>query len=187
MTRFLLKYNAAATIEGVVLTTAGAQSFKVNPTLAVGDVKVSLDGWALANIATLPVVTPAGGALLRVALSAAELLAKRIAVLFVDQAGGEWEDEVLIFETYGHASAAHALDLNTDVATAVFSAPRADHNVADSMGEAFNRIHAVAANKRINNHKTGETRVYQDDDVTISHKRKVTQGPADEEVTLLPA
>ncbi len=186
MTRFLLKYNAAATIEGVVLTTAGGQSFKVNPTLATGDVKVSLDGGALANIATLPVATPAGGALLRVALSAAELLAKRIAVLFVDQAGGEWEDEVLIIETYGHADAAHALDLNTDVATAVFSAPRADHKVADSMGEGINRIHADAANKKITNADTGETKVYEDDDVTVSHKRKVTQGPSDDEVTLLP-
>ena len=107
-------------------------------------------------------------------------------MLFVDQAGAEWEDRVLIVETYGHASAAHALDLDTDVATAVFSALRANHKVADSMGEGFNRLNADAANKIINNHDTGETRVYEDDGTTVSHKREVQQGPADEEVTLLP-
>lgn len=186
MAPFLLKYNAAALIDGVVLKAAGAQNFQVSPTLATGDVKISKDGGGLNNIATLPVVTPAVSALVRVALSAAELQARRIAVLFVDQAGAEWEDQLIVIETYGHASARHALDLDTDVATAVFSALRADHDLANSFGEAVNRIHADAVNKKIANADTGETKVYKDDNVTVSHKRQVQQGPTDDEVTLLP-
>ncbi len=108
MAPILRKYNAAATIDGVALKTRGAEDFQPNPTLDTGDVKVSLDGGALNNIATLPVVTPAGSRLVRVSLSAAELQAQRIAVLFVDQAGAEWEDTVIVIETYGHASAAPA-------------------------------------------------------------------------------
>jgi hypothetical protein len=186
MAPILRKYNAAATIDGVVLKTAGAQNFQPNPTLAAGDVKISKDGGALANIAALPVVTPAGSRLVRVSLSAAELQAQRIAVLFVDQAGAEWEDKIIVIETYRHASAAHALDLDSDVATALLSALRDDHQVAGSIGQAIYRLHADAANKKIANADTGETKVYKDDGVTVSHKRTVQQGPTDDEVTLLP-
>ncbi len=149
--------------------------------------KISKDGGALNNIATLPWDTPAGSRLVRVSLSAAELQAQRIAVLFVDQTGPkEWEDTVIVIETYGHASAAHALDLDTDVATALLSALRDDHQIADSIGEGLYRIHADTANKLIANADTGETKVYKDDGVAVSHKRQANQGPSDNEVTLLP-
>jgi hypothetical protein len=70
---------------------------QVNPTLAIGDVKVAqLNGGtigAFANIATLPVVEPAGGANLKVTLSASEMSADGVIVRFSDVAGAEWCDQ----------------------------------------------------------------------------------------------
>ena len=96
------KYNTTATIDGIPLITRGAVDYKANPTLAAGDVTVSKDGGAFANIATLPVVTPTTGTVVQVSLSTAETSAKHILVRFIDQtATKEWEDQSLIVETYG--------------------------------------------------------------------------------------
>jgi hypothetical protein len=65
---------------------------QANPTLAAGDVKVSIDGGALANITTLPTAQPAGGAILLVTLSSAEMSGDNVAVRFSDAAGAEWCD-----------------------------------------------------------------------------------------------
>lgn len=68
-------------------------SFKASPTLAAGDVKVSKDGGAYANINTLPTVTPTGGTDVEVTLSATEMTADRVTVTFIDQSSPkEWAD-----------------------------------------------------------------------------------------------
>jgi len=77
-----------------LLSQADKDIFQVNPTLAAGDVKVSIDGGALNNLATLPVVTPAGSKLVKVDLSAEEMNGDHINVVFSDQAGDEWCDWV---------------------------------------------------------------------------------------------
>lgn len=77
-----------------LLSQADKDIFQVNPTLAAGDVKVSIDGGALNNLATLPVVTPAGSKLVKVSLSAAEMNGDQICVVFSDQLGNEWCDWV---------------------------------------------------------------------------------------------
>lgn len=108
------KYGAAATIDGVTLITRAALDFKSNPALAAGDVQISKDGGAFANITTLPIVTPAAGTSVQVSLSATEMQAARVVVRFIDQTGPkEWEDLVLVIETYGNASAQHKFDLDT--------------------------------------------------------------------------
>lgn len=73
--------------------------FKSSPTLAAGDVKVSIDGGALANLTTLPVVTPAASVLVKVDLSAAEMNGDNIAVVFIDAAGAEWDDVIATLQT----------------------------------------------------------------------------------------
>lgn len=74
-------------------------TFLTNPTLAVGDVKVSLDGGALTNITTLPTVTPAASGLVKVTLSQAEINADNVVVKFADAAGAEWCDNQCNFQT----------------------------------------------------------------------------------------
>ena len=51
-----------------------------NPTLAAGDVKVSKDGGACTNIATLPTTYPTGSNTIIVSLSATEMEAEVVVV-----------------------------------------------------------------------------------------------------------
>lgn len=78
-------------------TATGA--WQSNPTLATGDVKVGLDGGALANLGTLPAVTPASSKLVKITLSQAEVNADNVAIIFSDAAGAEWCDLTLNLQT----------------------------------------------------------------------------------------
>ena len=86
--------SVAFTFYVALLSKADPKIFQAAPTLAAGDVKVSIDGGALNNLATLPVVTPAGSKLVKVDLSAAEMNGDHICVVFSDQLGNEWCDWV---------------------------------------------------------------------------------------------
>jgi hypothetical protein len=76
-----------------------ANSFQTNPTLATGDVKVSTDGGTLANITTLPTVTPTGGKMVKVTLSASEMNGDNVTVVFSDAAGDEWKEVIVNIQT----------------------------------------------------------------------------------------
>lgn len=78
---------------------ANTKLLKANPTLAAGDVKVSKDGGAFANLTTLPTVTPAAGAAVQVSLSSTEMNADNVVVLFSDAAGAEWCDQLISINT----------------------------------------------------------------------------------------
>jgi hypothetical protein len=79
---------------------ANPGNFKSNPTLAAGDVKVSKDGGALANLNTLPSVAPASSVLVTLLLSATEMTADMVSVVFIDQtAPKEWSDLVISIPT----------------------------------------------------------------------------------------
>lgn len=93
------KKNAAHTFFVALLSQANPNIFQANPTLAAGDVKVSIDGGAFANLATLPAVAPAGGKQVQVDLSAAEMNGNKIGILFSDAAGAEWSDLYIELET----------------------------------------------------------------------------------------
>ena len=72
--------------------------FQNNPTLAAGDVVVYHDGALDGNIDTLQTAIGAGR-VLAVTLSAAEMTADRVTVLFHDQAGDEWQDLLVTIHT----------------------------------------------------------------------------------------
>jgi hypothetical protein len=74
-------------------------SILANPTLAEGDVKVSIDNGTLNNLGTLPVVTPASSGIVLVTLSQAETNGDDIIVKFIDAAGAEWKDLLLHIKT----------------------------------------------------------------------------------------
>jgi hypothetical protein len=78
---------------------ASPSAFQVNPTIASGDFKVSIDGGAFANPATLPAVTPAGGKAVKVTLSAAEMNGDNIVFYGSDAAGAEWRDVFVNIQT----------------------------------------------------------------------------------------
>jgi hypothetical protein len=75
-------------------------NFKSSPTLAAGDVKVSKDGGALANLATLPSVQPSSRVLVMLELSSTEMDADIVTIKFIDQTNPkEWADLVITIPT----------------------------------------------------------------------------------------
>lgn len=101
-------------VQYVFSTTLFSQSddqIQESPTLATGDVQVSKDGGALANIATLPSESPSGSGIVQVTLSATEMDADEVVVLFKDAAGDEWHNQSIIIHTI--ASGKQFDDLST--------------------------------------------------------------------------
>jgi len=78
---------------------ANTKLLKAAPTLAAGDFKISKDGGAFANLATLPTVTPSGGVAVKIALSTTEMTADNIVITCIDAAGAEWCDQMISIET----------------------------------------------------------------------------------------
>lgn len=84
-----------------------------NPTLASGDVKISIDGGSYTNLGTLPSVSPAGSDNVKITLSQAETNGDNITIRFRDQAGAEWCDQHIALQTV----AANFDALNTKIDT----------------------------------------------------------------------
>jgi hypothetical protein len=120
------KKNTAFITYVDLVSRAAPYGFQVNPTLAAGDVQVSIDGGAYANLTTLPAVTPAGSSTVKISLSAAEMNGDNVHVLFKDQAGAEWNDFSMNLQT----TANQIDDLAT--AAAVAALPTANQN-ADAL------------------------------------------------------
>jgi hypothetical protein len=74
-------FDFAITLADMV--TAG--KFKSSPTIAAGDFKVSKDGGSFANLATLPSVEPSASVSVKVGLSATEMTADRVLIVWEDQ------------------------------------------------------------------------------------------------------
>ena len=130
---FLSKYGAARHIyipmvkRAVVDHAVGADW-----TPAAGDVKISKDGGAAANVTNLPVAIAMGNsALWDFSLTATEMQAAQIAVTIADSATKAVEDSGFVIETYGHASAQHAVDLDDGVRAGLTALPNA---AADAAG-----------------------------------------------------
>ncbi|KKN88758.1 hypothetical protein LCGC14_0246490 [marine sediment metagenome] len=81
-----------------LVSFADPSVFQTNPTLATGDFKISKDGGAFNNLATLPVVTPSGGKAVKVSLSATEMIVAKVFVLWIDVAGNEWQEGVYVID-----------------------------------------------------------------------------------------
>jgi len=79
---------------------ASPGSFKSSPTIAAGDFKVSIDGGALADLGTLPSVSPASSIWVLITLSSTEMNGDVIAVQCIDQTSPkEWADYAFAIPT----------------------------------------------------------------------------------------
>src|SRR5262245_28950381 len=100
--------------------------FAVNAdwTPAAGDVKISKDGGAAANVTNLPTaITMGNTAMWDFSLTATEMQAKQIKITVSDSATKVVEDQFLEIETYGNASAQHAVNLNDAVRAGLTALP----------------------------------------------------------------
>lgn len=133
---------------------SNAHAFQTNPTLASGDVTVSIDGGTAANLSTLPTVTPSGGKRVKVTLSASEMNGDNIDVVFSDQAGSEWDELGISIQTVTTnqiddllATSAYTAPLNlsaTATAQAVLNATASSYNTTGTIGAKINAASASA-------------------------------------------
>ncbi len=111
---FMLKYATAAHIY-IPIIKRGVVDFAVGAdwTPATGDVKVSIDGGAAANIGTLPAAIAMGNtAYWDFTIATGEVTGKKIVVTVADSATKAVEDTAFLIETYGNASAQYIADLS---------------------------------------------------------------------------
>lgn len=111
------KKNTAFEFYVGLVSQVNPKILQVSPTLAAGDVKVSIDNASPNNITTLPVI---GGNTrqVKVNLSSAEMNGDNITVVFSDAAGAEWCDLIVNIQT----SAQQIDDLSTLTAAGVRTA-----------------------------------------------------------------
>lgn len=128
---FLRKYATATTSTAnirIPIIKRAVVDFAVSAdwTPAAGDVKVSKDGGAAANIGTLPTaVTMGNTAYWEFTLTGTELTAKTVVVTVADSATKAVEDQAFVIETYGHASALYAVDFDDSVRFGMTALPNA--------------------------------------------------------------
>ena len=128
---------------------------KSTPTLAAGDAKVSIDGGALANLTTLPAVTPAASKMVKVSLSAAEMNGDNITVVISDQTSPpEWCDVIINLATVARQIEDLAYPATSGRSIVVDAAGLVDANMvkagptgsgtAQTAGDIFARLGAPA-------------------------------------------
>lgn len=112
MSSILRKYGVATDVY-VPMIKAGVQDFAqaADWTPAAGDTKISKDGAALANLGSNP--SHIGSGVWKFTFTATEMQAAKIFVAVVDSATKAVEDQAILIDTYGNASAEHAFDLDT--------------------------------------------------------------------------
>lgn len=139
---YLRKYGAATTIDFELYKLDGA-GLKSDAASATHDIKIMKDEGAEADTTADAFVDEGQGYSL--ALTATEMTAARVVIYIVDQTSPQaWLDKVLIIETYGHASAQHAFDLDTSTVNLA----------ADQSTVTIGTVNTAAA-LTTNNDKTG--------------------------------
>lgn len=139
------KRGAAFSFDIALVDQGDTDVFQETVTLAAGDIQVSKDGAQYANLATFPPaeILLAGGAAsgtLRVVLTALEMTADTVTVLFRDAAAAEWQSALVTI----HTATQQVDDIPTDAdnADAVWDEALAGHLGVGSTGKALDAIEA---------------------------------------------
>jgi hypothetical protein len=110
----LIPYDFESVLDIVALTDPSYGDFIADPTLEAGDVQVSKDGGAWANIGTLPSASPAASTAVQLTISATEAACKILRVRFIDQTTPkEWADIEYVLFTHGDDNAYIITELNS--------------------------------------------------------------------------
>lgn len=134
----LRKYNTATHIY-IPIVKRAVVDFAVGAdwTPAAGDVKISKDGGAAANVTNLPTAIAMGNtAYWDFSMTATEMQAAKIVVTVADSATKAVEDQSFLIATYGNASAEHAVDLDDAVRAGLTALPNA---AAEAAGGLYTR------------------------------------------------
>ena len=181
--------------------------FEAGATFAAGDVQMIKDEGAAANTTNLPIHE--GNGIYSLTLTASEMQAARIVVTIIDQTASKvWEDQAVLIETYGAASAQHAFDLDkatqdvtvssitAGVVTAAAFATDALEAIADKVldrpianvepAAAFRTLYGAVASlvnrRRIN---AGNVEVFKTDDATNLANLSITEDSGQDPISEL--
>ncbi len=135
---YLSKYGVARKIR-IPMVKRGVVDHAVSAdwTPAAGDVKISKDGGSAANVTNLPTAIAMGNSTIwEFSLTATEMQAAQINVTIADSSTKAVEDSAFDIETYGNASAQHAVDLADSVRAGLTALPNA---AAEAAGGLFTR------------------------------------------------
>lgn len=124
---FISKYGVARHIY-IPIVKRAVVDFALNAdwTPAAGDVKISKDGGAAANVTNLPAaITMGNTAIWDFSLTATEMQAAQIVVTVSDSATKAVEDQSFIIQTHGHASGQFQVDLADSVRAGLTALPNA--------------------------------------------------------------
>ncbi len=164
----LRKYGVATTIL-FPLVDAGAIDFESTPvSFVAADTQISKNEAAFANTGSTP--AHEGNGMYSLALTATEMQAARIVITVIDQTSPKlWEDQAIIIDTYGNASAEHAFDLDDDgdkIADAVLRRPTA--SVESGWTEDDRTLYGVVAALMHKHKRDGSIiTLYKSDDSTV--------------------
>lgn len=118
-------------------------------TPAAGDVKISKDGGAAANVTNLPTaITMGNTAMWDFSLTATEMQAAQVMVTVADSATKAVEDQFFTLGTYGNASARHKVNLNDSVRAGLTALPNA---AAEAAGGLYTRGSGAGQINQANN------------------------------------
>ncbi len=135
---FLAKYATAVHVYIPIIKRA-VVDFAVSAdwTPAAGDVKISIDGAAAANVTNLPTAIAMGNtAMWDFSLTSGELTGKKIMVTVADAATKAVEDQMFTIRTFGNASAEYVTDFSDGVRAGLTALPNA---AAEAAGGLYTR------------------------------------------------
>ena len=134
MGAFLRKYGEEATIIfPVVKRSAVDLAVSADWTPATGDTKISKDNGNDANTTNNPAAPASTAGKWALTLTATEMQAASIAITIIDSATKAVEDQFILIETYGNASARHAMDFDDAVRGGLTALPAADADAAGGL------------------------------------------------------
>lgn len=132
----LRKYGAETRVY-FMLRGRGTPDFLSGVTIAAGDATISKDGGAYANVVGETdddLFVDEGGGQYSLKVAIAEVQCASAAIKIVDQTSPkEWEDLALKIETYGNASAQHAMDFDDAVRGGMTALPDANADAAGGL------------------------------------------------------
>lgn len=151
-------------------------------TPAAGDVKISKDGGAAANVTNLPsAITMGNGAMWSIVLTSTEMTAKSILITIVDSTTKAVEDQMIIVETYGEG--------NGEIDTQFFADSLLKRDMSSVTGEAARSfLNALRFIRNKWSISSGTLTVTKEDDSTSAWTAALTTtGGANPITTIDPA
>lgn len=138
MGAFISKYGVAVHVY-IPMIKRGVVDFAVSAdwTPAAGDVKISKDGGAAANVTNLPsAITMGNTAMWDFSMTATEMQAAKVMVTVADSATKAVEDTMFTIWTHGNASGQYQVDLADSVRAGLTALPNA---AAEAAGGLYTR------------------------------------------------